>query len=142
LYKISLEFQPPIGFFRKFVLNNKGEHKDTLDLKHNGLVPIVDLARIYMLSSGYSEEYTLKRLKLAASVEAITQQSADNLLDAFEFISYLRIQHQERQLSQGIKPDNYISPNDLSPLLRDQLRSAFEVIATLQKALGQCFSGV
>jgi CBS domain-containing protein len=142
LYKISLEFQPPIGFFRKFVLNNKGEHKDTLDLKHNGLVPIVDLARIYMLSSGHSEEYTLKRLKLAASVEAITQQSADNLLDAFEFISFLRIQHQERQLSQGIKPDNYISPQDLSPLMRDQLRSAFEVIATLQKALGQCFSGV
>jgi len=142
LYKVSLEFQPPIGFFSMFVLNNKGEHKDTLDLKHNGLVPIVDLARIYMLSSGHSEESTLKRLKLAASVGAITQQSAENLSDAFEFISYIRIQHQERQLSQGMQPDNYISPKDLSPLLRDQLRSAFEVVATLQKALAQCFSGV
>ena len=139
LHQISLDFQPPIGFFRMFVLSNKGEHKDTLDLNHNGLLPIIDLARIYMLSCGQSEEYTLKRLKLATNTVAITEQSLDKLQDAFEFISYLRIQHQECQLSQGIKPDNYIYPKDLSPLLRDQLRSVFEVVATLQKSLGQCF---
>ncbi len=142
LYKNGLNFQPPIGFFRQFVLDKKGEHKDTLDLKHNGIMPIVDLARTYMLSSGQSQEHTLKRLKLAASVGAISQQSADNLLDAFEFISHLRIQHQGRQLNQGIEPDNHISPKDLSPLLRDQLRAAFDVVANSQKALGQRFTGV
>ena len=55
-----------------------------------------------MLLNWQSEEHTLKRLKLAANVGAITQQSADNLLDAFEFIAYLHIQHQARQLSQSI----------------------------------------
>ena len=95
-----------------------------------------------MLSSGKSEEHTLKRLDLAAKAGTIPQNTANNLKDAFEFISYIRIQHQGRQLSQGIKPDNFVSPKELSPLMRDQLRSAFEVVANSQKALGQRFPGI
>jgi len=142
MYQNALNFKAPIGFFRQFVLESTGEHKDTLDLKHKGLVPIVDLARIYMLASGQSEEHTLKRLNLAANVGALSQESAENLLDAFEFISHIRIQHQGRQLRQGITPDNYVSPKNLSPLLRDQLHSAFEVVENAQKVLGQRFSGI
>jgi CBS domain-containing protein len=37
------------GLFRGFALIRSGEHKDTVDLKHNGVVPIVDLARMYAL---------------------------------------------------------------------------------------------
>ena len=38
--------------------------------------------------------------------------------------------------------DNYISPKDLTPALHDQLRSAFEVVTTLQKELVQRFTSV
>jgi CBS domain-containing protein len=45
----SLKHTPPLGLFRGFALIRSGEHKDTLDLKHSGVVPIVDLARLYAL---------------------------------------------------------------------------------------------
>ena len=48
----ALNHQPPLGFFRNFVLVKDGEHDDTLNLKHNGIVPIVDIARIYALAGG------------------------------------------------------------------------------------------
>ena len=45
----ALTHRPPLGFFRDFVLVHDGQHDDTLDLKHSGLVPIIDMARIYAL---------------------------------------------------------------------------------------------
>ena len=142
MYKNSLGFQPPLGFFRKFVLEKNGEHKNTLDLKHHGLVPIIDLARIYILASGKSATHTLQRFEMLKTGANVNTGDINNLMDAFEFVSYLRIQHQGRQLQSGIKPDNHIKPSELSPLVRDQLRSAFEVVATAQKALGNQYAGI
>ncbi|MEA3280509.1 MAG: DUF294 nucleotidyltransferase-like domain-containing protein, partial [Thermodesulfobacteriota bacterium] len=42
----TLHFKPPIGFFRNFVVESKGEHRDSFDIK-NAMMPIVDFARIY-----------------------------------------------------------------------------------------------
>ena len=41
-------FKPPIGFFRNFIVESKGDHRDSFDIK-KAMVPIVDFARIYAL---------------------------------------------------------------------------------------------
>ncbi|MFO7594380.1 MAG: DUF294 nucleotidyltransferase-like domain-containing protein, partial [Pseudomonadota bacterium] len=40
----ALKHRPPLGFFRQFVLVHDKEHDDTLDMKHRGVIPVVDLA--------------------------------------------------------------------------------------------------
>ncbi|WP_395007057.1 DUF294 nucleotidyltransferase-like domain-containing protein, partial [Cypionkella sp.] len=45
----SLKHVPPLSLFRGFATIKSGEHRNTLDMKHNGVVPIVDLGRIYAL---------------------------------------------------------------------------------------------
>lgn len=134
LSKNALGLRPPLGFFRDFVLKQNGKHKATLDLKHNGIAPIVDLARIYALSQGISAVNTIERIKQAAGSAAITKASANNLIDAYEFLGILRVKHQAQKLMQGLDADNYLSPKELSKLEREHLKDAFKVIKTLQDA--------
>lgn len=132
LTKNALGLRPPLGFFRDFVLKQNGKHKATLDLKHNGIAPIVDLARIYALSQGISAVNTIERIQQAAGSAAITKSSADNLIDAYEFLGILRVKHQANKLMQDLEADNYLSPKELSKLEREHLKDAFKVIKTLQ----------
>ncbi len=120
--KNSMAYQPPLGFFRQFVLEKSGEHKNTLDLKMHGIMPIVEIARNRSLAA-------------AARAGEITEADAASLTDALDFIEKLRIEHQARQLRAGEKPDNHLAPNQLSPLVRQNLKSAFSQVRTSQAAL-------
>lgn len=137
LTRDALKLKPPLGFFRDFVLIDDGDHKDTLDLKHNGIAPIVDLARIYALTEGISEVNTVERIKRAAGTSSLSNSGAANLLDALSFIGTLRIKHQAKQISKGESPDNYMSPKEISRLEREHMKDAFKVIRTMQNSLEQ-----
>ncbi len=132
----ALKHRPPLGFFRNFVLIHGGEHHNTLDLKHRGLVPIIDIARVAALSAGIGEINTLERLRAAGRVNALSRDGAANLEDAFEFIGTLRVQHQVRQMRASEATDNYLKPEELSSLERRHLKDAFGIIDTVQEALG------
>jgi CBS domain-containing protein len=133
----ALKHRPPLGFFRNFVLIHGGEHDHTFDIKHRGIVPIIDLARVYALSSGIDETNTLERLRAAADTSVLSREGAVNLVDAAELIGTLRMRHQARQLRRGEKADNFLSPDELSPLERGHLKDAFVLINTMQESLGQ-----
>ena len=137
----ALTHQPPLGFFRNFVLIKGGDHDHTLDLKHNGVVPIVDLARIYCLASGLPAVNTQERLEVAAGEGELSRSGAADLLDALEFIGAVRLEHQVRRIKQGEKPDNFVSPDELSHFERNHLKDAFSIVRTMQSALSQRFQG-
>jgi len=131
----AIKLKPPLGFFRDFVLIHDGKHNDTLDLKHNGLAPIVDLARIYALSEGISEVNTIERLKRVRGTRALSHEGADDLLDALEFIGNLRMKHQAEQINIGVEADNFMAPIEISKLERSHLKDTFKVIQTFQSYL-------
>ena len=133
--KNAMSFQPPLGFFRQFVLEKSGEHKNTLDLKLHGIMPIVEIARIRSLAAGELRISTRNRLRAAAKAKEIAEADAANLIDALDFIEKLRIEHQSRQLQAGLEPDNHLAPNELSPLVRQNLKSAFSQVRVSQAAL-------
>ncbi|AKH20767.1 putative nucleotidyltransferase substrate binding domain-containing protein [Sedimenticola thiotaurini] len=133
----ALNSKPPLGFFRNFVLISGGEHDHTFDLKHTGIVPIVDLARVYALAAGSHAINTQDRLKEVAAGGEVSHGGAHDLRDALEFVSSLRIRHQARQIKAGEAPDNYMSPDDLSHFERSHLKDAFSVVRTMQNVLSQ-----
>jgi CBS domain-containing protein len=132
LSRNALLHKPPLGFFRDFVLVQDGNKKKGLDLKHNGLLPIVNLARIYALAEGIAEVNTTERLKQAAGTASLSKAAAANLIHAFEFLGMLRLEHQAKQLSCQQVPDSYLLPKDISKLEREHLKDAFKVIKELQ----------
>jgi CBS domain-containing protein len=133
----ALNFEPPLGFFRQFVLKKHGDQEKTLDLKHNGVVPAIDIARVHALAHGIEAVNTHDRLAALADTGGMSPADADNLRDAFEFIALVRLRHQARQLRAGDAPDNYVSPEALSDFERRHLKDAFKVVSRMQSALEQ-----
>ncbi len=131
----ALSHQPPLGFFRNFVLIRGGEHDHTFDLKHNGVIPIVDLARVYALSAGVESVNTQERLMTAVQGGEVTKDGATDLRDALEFIATLRLRHQARLIKAGQSANNFVSPEELSHFERNHLKDAFSVVRTMQSVL-------
>ena len=133
----SLKHTPPLSLFRGFALIRSGEHKNSLDLKMAGVVPIIDLARGYALSGAIEAVNTRERLVAAGEDGVISRAGARDLIDAYDLIAETRLQHQAARIAAGLPPDNYLAPGDLSELDRNHLRNAFLVVKTMQSALGQ-----
>ncbi|WP_106205798.1 DUF294 nucleotidyltransferase-like domain-containing protein [Aliiruegeria haliotis] len=133
----SLKHTPPLGLFRGFATVRSGEHKNELDMKMNGVVPVVDLGRVYALQGTLTEVNTRARLEAAEANGTISQSGAHDLLDAYDLIAETRLKRQADEIRAGRKPDNFMPPSDLSDLERSHLRDAFVVVRTMQSAIGQ-----
>ncbi len=132
LANMAIKNTPPIGFFKSFVVEKGGEHKDELNLKVKGLAPLVDLMRLFALEKGARETSTLERVETLRSRHTIVEEYADELEQAFEFIMLLRIHHQYAQIGSGQTPDNFINPNRLSNLEKRSIKEAFQLISKVQ----------
>ncbi len=132
----SLKHTPPLGLLRGIATIRSGEHRNTLDLKHNGVVPVVDLARIYALQGQITEANTRARLESAEAGGVLSASGAQDLLDAYDLIAETRLEHQVSLVKNGEKPDNYLPPANLSDFERSHLRDAFVVVKTMQSAVG------
>ena len=137
----ALKHRPPLGMFGNISLIRSGENARTIDLKHSGIVPIVDLARVYALAGGISAVNTQDRLDACGNSGEVSAKSARDLRDALEFLAGLRIAHQARQMQQGQAPDNFLALEELSNFERSQLKEAFGVVQTLQGVLGNRYQG-
>jgi CBS domain-containing protein len=135
LAQFALSFRPPTGFLRDFVVEHSGERRGQLDLKHGGLIPIVDLARWAALGAGVTGASTLDRLRAAQAAGTLADPEASTLIEAFGFIFSLRLDHQVEQLRGGEAPDDFIDPKKLNPLARSYLREAFRAVASVQAGL-------
>ena len=135
LAQFALSFRPPTGFWRDFVVEHSGERRGQLDLKHGGLIPIVDLARWAGMGAGVTSGSTMDRLRAAEAAGTLEGPEARTLMEAFGFIFSLRLDHQVEQLRRGEPPDDFIDPKQLNPLARSYLREAFRAVASVQAGL-------
>jgi CBS domain-containing protein len=133
--RFALSHRPPTGFFRGLVVEHGGQHRGRLDLKHGGLLPIVDLARWAAMAAGVTSAGTIERLHVAGAAATLPAADAHSLQDAFELIIDLRLGHQVGQLRAGEPPDDFVDPATLSPLMRSQLKEAFRAVAAIQKRI-------
>ena len=133
LARFALSHRPPTGFFRGLVVDSTGEHRGRLDLKHGGVIPIVDLARWAGIAAGVTSASTNERLRAAARAGSLSEDHARTLQDAFALITGLRLEHQVARLRAGEEPDDYVNPAELSALTRSHLREAFRAVASIQK---------
>jgi CBS domain-containing protein len=135
LARFALSFRPPTGFLRDFVVEHSGERRGQLDIKHGGMIPIVDLARWAGMAAGIASASTPERLRAAEAAGTMESPEARTLMEAFGFIFSLRLDHQVEQLRRGQPPDDFIDPKTLNPLARSYLREAFRAVASVQANL-------
>ena len=92
------------------MVEHDGEHRGRLDLKHGGLLPVVDLARWAGMAAGVTSASTSERLRAAGDAGTLPAADVRTLQDAFELFTELRIEHQVEQLRAGLEPDDHLEP--------------------------------
>jgi CBS domain-containing protein len=133
--KTAVLHKTPLGFFKRLVVEKSGEHKNKLNLKLNGLTPLVDAVRTLALGQKVFDTNTLDRISALVEKESLNSADADDLRDAFNVIMLVRVRHHVSMLNQEGVPDNYIDPDELSIIQRTMLKEAFKTIDKLQGLL-------
>jgi CBS domain-containing protein len=60
---------------------------------------------------------------------------ASSIRDALILIGRIRLEYQAQQVAQGQAASNFVPPDELSPLMRRNLKSAFMLVKEAQEAL-------
>ncbi len=132
LAKNALQNPPPLSFFRNFILERSGEHKDQFDIKLRAMMPLADAARVLTIDAGaLSITNTMERFTAAGEREPGNQQLYREAAEAYGIYLRLRTRNGLRHHNSG----RYIDPRELSKIERQTLRNSFAVIEEVQKIL-------
>ncbi|MBW3694822.1 cyclic nucleotide-binding/CBS domain-containing protein [Vibrio sp. T187] len=135
LARNALNRTPPLGFFKDFVMEKDGRHNNSINLKRRGTAPLADLIRVHSLAVASRSKNSFERLDDILDAGILPKGRAQDLKDAMEFISMVRIRHQALDVDNQIDPDNNIEPENLSDFERRNLKDAFQILSNAQNFL-------
>ncbi|WP_055443232.1 DUF294 nucleotidyltransferase-like domain-containing protein [Lacinutrix himadriensis] len=128
----ALKNPAPLSFFRNFLVEDSGEHKDQFDIKARAIMPLVDAARLLVLSHNTKDvNSTIARFKKLAEIEPQTKDLYESCISAFRILLRFRTQ-------QGLKNNDsgrFIDLNSLSKADRLKLKGCFKPIKDIQDLL-------
>jgi len=136
----ALGNRPPLSLLRNFLVQKRGDSPNTLNLKINGVTPIVDAARIFALAAGSGETSTTQRLRAARDAWRMDKPETDAWIESFLYIQLLRLRLQHQQTGKHEILSNRINPDTLSALDRHILKETFHQARILQGVLEKFFS--
>jgi CBS domain-containing protein len=101
----------------------------TVNLKRNGISPVVSLARCYALGQGIRARNTIDRLRTAA--RALSEQW-EGVIEAYRFLLGIRVRYQLRLMAQAKPISNHVVLGELSTIERRRLRISLGAIRDWQ----------
>lgn len=131
----AVNFKPPLGLFKDFIVEKTGVHSGELDLKKGGIFPITQGVRALALEAGIRVQNTFERIKELQLRNVFNAEYAKDLTEAYRFLLGLRFKFQARKIKENKDPDNYINPAQLSRAERGILRDIFRFIKGFQDYL-------
>jgi len=134
LRRLALGHRLPTGFLRSRVLDPAGSRRH-VDLKRDGLQPIVDLGRYAGFAAGAGLLSTPARLRAGAAHGVLREADAQLLTEAHELFSDLRVTHHLSLLREGRAPHDSVDPTELSALTRSYMKDAFRLVAAIQRRM-------
>jgi CBS domain-containing protein len=138
----ALYFKPPLGFFRNIVVESKGEHKDSFDIKR-AVMPIIDFARIYALKLGIRETNTLERLEAIHKQRQLTSDEYEDIVQSYRYLMNLRFIRQITAITEEDgKADNFINPKHLTRIDQTMLKEIFKRIEGIQQKMSIEITGI
>ncbi len=123
---------PPLGFFKDFVMEKDGRHRNSINLKRRGTAPMADLIRVHSLAIGSRSQNSFERLDDINNAGILPKGRGMDLKDAMELIYMVRIRHQALDIENGEEPDNNIEPEHMSEFERRNLKAAFQILSNAQ----------
>ncbi|TAE19440.1 MAG: CBS domain-containing protein [Bacteroidetes bacterium] len=130
--QIALKTPPPMSFFRTFIVESSGVHKNKFDIKARALRPLADLARVLALEFQLHDyNSTFDRFHQVANLAPQLTEVCEASALAYEILLKKRALYGLRHKTSG----RYISPDSLDRNDKQELRSIFKIIEKLQEAV-------
>lgn len=132
----ALQNPSPTGFFRRLLLEEDGEYKDTFDLKRRALMPLTDAARVLILS--HSVKFinnTAERYEKLAELEPNNEET-------YLACSYATKALLKFRTKQGLLHNDsgrYIAIDQLTKEERMKLKRTFKTIKEIQELVSVRF---
>ncbi len=128
----ALKKPTPLNFFKKFNLEEEGENKGKFDIKTKALMPLIDGARLMVLSLGIKGiNNTYSRFKQLAIADTSHSDIYLECAEAFLTLSKFRAM-------EGLKNDNsgqFINVDELSKADKEKLKAAFAPFRDLEELI-------
>ena len=130
--KDAIRSPSPLGFFRQFLVEEGGDHKDFFDIKARALMPLIDAARVLSLNHKLRNiNNTAGRFERLAELEVNNKEIYENCSYAFKALLKFRTK-------QGILHDDsgrFIELATLSKAEKLKLKRCFKSIHDIQELL-------
>lgn len=122
----------PIGFFKQFLIEHDGEHKNQFDIKARGLMPMIDAARLLTLSLDIeSKNNTIERFEALIELEPQNKDLYLSCIDSFKILLRYRT-------TQGVKNNDsgrYVDLSSLSKAEKMKLKACFKPLKSIQEVI-------
>lgn len=132
LAKKALTNPPPLSFFRSFIVEKTGQHKNEFDIKARAMLPLVDAARVLAYEHelpGFNS--TFERFAQVASLD----QGLAPLCEAAAMGYEILMRHRAIQGLKNGDSGRYLNPNKFNKLERQTIRNIFKTIEKIQEAI-------
>ena len=127
---------PPLSFFRSFMVEKSGEHKDEFDIKRRAMMPLADAARVLCYDLGIGKiTSTIERYEMLAQKDSSRQRIYRDAADGYGLLMQLRTREGLQHHSSG----RFIDPKSLNKIQRQSLRAVFEIVSEVQEILRHRF---
>jgi CBS domain-containing protein len=128
----ALQSPSPTGFFRDFLLEQDGAHKDFFNIKNRALMPLADAARVLILShSVKSISNTVERFEKLAELEPQNSELYSSCASSYKILLRFRTNQGLLHHDSG----QFISLETLSKAEKIKLKSTFKTIKELQELI-------
>jgi CBS domain-containing protein len=128
----ALQSPSPTGFFRDFLLEQDGAHKDFFNIKNRALMPLADAARVLILSHSIkSISNTVERFDKLVELEPQNSELYQSCAASYKILLRFRT-------NQGLLHNDsgqFISLDTLSKAEKIKLKSTFKTIQELQELI-------
>ena len=127
LAKDALALRPP----QLLLLRLRGSNS-TVDLKANGISPVVALARRCALEAGSQAKSTIHRLEAARRAGLLDDDTLATMSEAYRFLLGLRLRLQLHMTAAGKPVSNKIALSALNAIERSRVKDSFRAIRDWQ----------
>lgn len=128
----AVKSPPPLGFFKQFLVEQNGEQKDLFNIKHRALMPLIDAARLLILSHGIKGiNSTYERYAKLAEIEPYNKELYESCLYAFKALTKFKTKQGLLHNTSG----KFIDLKSLSKEEKLKLKRCFKPIQEIQQSL-------
>lgn len=124
-----------LGFFGGFITDDKDDYKDQINLKHTGILPLVEAIRLLSLREEVTQTSTLRRIQALHIKGILDDNELETLSAAFELLTDILLDKQITDFKEGNQVGYHVDPDMLSKRKQKRLTEALKSIDQLRQRI-------